>query len=159
MGLAVLVIALDQASKYWVLSVLRLPQLFSTPVIGPFHLTMVWNPGVSFGLLQMDHRLVRWVLAAFSVGVAVLLAAWVRKATRPLFANALGLIIGGAIGNVIDRIRFGAVVDFLDVSRLHFPWVFNVADAAINVGIACLLLDMLIQDRRERAAGAVKDAA
>jgi signal peptidase II len=84
----------------------------------------------------------------------MVLTVWVRKAVRPLFALALGLVIGGALGNVIDRIRFAAVVDFLDVTRIgFFPWVFNIADAAISVGICCLVLDMLLQDRAEKAAG------
>ena len=68
-------------------------------------------------------------------------------------------VLGGAIGNVIDRIRFGAVADFIDVSRLYFPWVFNVADSAISIGIGLLLIDMLRQDGHERAAKAAEDAA
>jgi signal peptidase II len=67
--------------------------------------------------------------------------------------------MGGAVGNVIDRIRFGAVVDFMDVTSLHFPWVFNVADSAISVGIGVLLLDMLLQDRKETAERSLEDAA
>jgi signal peptidase II len=119
-------------------------------------LTGVWNPGVSFGFLQAQHDLVRWALAAFSVGVAIMLAFWVRRTERPLFAVAVGMVMGGAVGNVIDRIRFGAVADFVDASRLRFPWVFNVADSAITVGICLLLLDMLLQDGRERSDRASK---
>ena len=150
--LALAVIALDQAVKHWVLSTLHLPELASVPVAGPLRLTMVWNEGVSFGFFRAQHDLMRWLLAAFSILTAAVLIGWVRRATRPLFALSLGLVIGGAIGNVIDRIRFGAVVNFVDVTRLWFPWVFNIADAAISVGIACLLLDMLLQDRAEKAA-------
>jgi len=157
--LAVVVIGLDQAVKYWVLQVLRLEPGQSIPVAGPFRLTGVWNSGVSFGFLQAQHDLVRWLLAAFSIIVAILLAGWVRNAERRLFAVSVGLVIGGAIGNVIDRIRLGAVADFVDVSKLYFPWIFNVADSAISVGIVLLLLDMLIQDNRERAAKAQGDAA
>ena len=74
---------------------------------------------------------------------------WVRKAERPLFAVSVGLIIGGAIGNAIDRVRFGAVADFIDVRHLlYFPWIFNVADSAISIGICLLLVDMLRQDAR-----------
>src|SRR5207237_7303771 len=116
-----------------------------------------WNRGVSFGLLRADVDLTRWALAAFSIIVAAFLAAWVRKATRRLTAVALGLVMGGAIGNVVDRIRFGAVADFIDVSRLWFPWIFNVADAAITVGIALLLLDMLLQEKQGEPV-AQKDA-
>ena len=82
--------------------------------------------------------------------MAVVLAFWVRKAQRPLLGVGLGLVIGGAVGNAIDRIRFGAVVDFLDFQRLgFFPWVFNVADSAITVGVVFLLLDSM---RKESAA-------
>ncbi len=73
-----------------------------------------------------------------------------------MFAVAVGLVMGGAVGNVIDRIRFGAVADFVDVSRLYFPWVFNLADSAISVGICLLLLDMLRQDGRERTERSAK---
>ena len=121
-------------------------------MFGPLRLTGVWNPGVSFGILQGPHVLVRWMLAAFSIAVAIMLAFWVRNARRPLFAVAVGLVIGGAVGNVIDRIRIGAVADFIDVSPLHFPWVFNVAGLAITVGICLLLIDMLRQDSAERAS-------
>ena len=152
--LALLVVVADQAVKYWVLDVLRLSEGESIKLLGPLHLTGVWNPGVSFGFLQAQHDLVRWLLAAFSIVVAGVLAVWVRTTQRPLFAAAVGLVIGGAIGNVVDRIRFGAVEDFVDLSRAYFPWVFNVADSAISVGICLLLLDMLRQDGRERAAKA-----
>jgi len=158
-GLAALVILLDQVSKHWILEVFRLPFKASVPLAGPLHLTMVWNRGVSFGLLRADVDLTRWALAAFSIIVAIFLAVWVRKATRPLAAAALGLVIGGAIGNVIDRVRFGAVADFIDVSRLWFPWIFNIADAAITCGIALLLLDMLLQERERDPAGAARERA
>ena len=148
---AAMIIVADQASKYWIVDVLRLQEGQSIAILGPVHLTGVWNPGVSFGFLQAQHDLVRWLLAAFSVIVAVVLAGWVRKTERPLFAISVGLVMGGAIGNVIDRIRIGAVADFIDVSRLWFPWIFNVADSAISIGICLLLLDMLRQDGVERA--------
>jgi signal peptidase II len=148
--LSALVVIADQAVKYWILDILRLQEGQSIPVMGPLSLTGVRNTGVSFGFLQAQHDLVRWLLTLFSIVVAVVLAVWVRRAARPLFAIAVGLVIGGAIGNVIDRIRFGAVVDFLAFQRLgFFPWVFNVADAAITVGVVFLLLD---STRKEAAA-------
>ena len=156
--LAAVVVGLDQASKYWILHVFDLPLKASVPVAGPFHLTMVWNRGVSFGLMRADVDLTRWALAAFSIIVSVFLAVWARNATRRLSAVALGLVMGGAIGNVVDRIRFGAVADFIDVSRLWFPWIFNVADAAITVGIALLLLDMLMQEKQGAPVRPQKDA-
>jgi signal peptidase II len=150
-ALAVAVVVADQAVKTWVLDVLGLQEGQSIAVLGPIHLTGVWNPGVSFGFLQAQHDLVRWLLVAFSIVVSIFLAVWVRRSERPLFAVAVGLLMGGAIGNVIDRIRIGAVADFIDASRLFFPWIFNVADSAISVGICLLLLDMLLQDNAERA--------
>lgn len=145
-ALAVLVLALDQLTKYWILNVLDLMRRGSVEVLGPLHLTMVWNRGVSFGLFRADEGLGRWALVVFSLVVAAILAVWARRAERPLVAAGLGLIIGGAVGNAIDRIRFGSVVDFLDVSRLYFPWVFNVGDSAITVGVALLLLDSVRKD-------------
>lgn len=157
--LALFIVVTDQALKYWILEVVRLQEGQSIPVLGPIHLTGVWNHGVSFGFLQAQHDLVRWLLAGFSIVVAVVLGAWVRTTERPLFAVAVGMVIGGAVGNVIDRIRFGAVTDFIDASKLFFPWIFNVADSAISIGICLLLVDMLRQDGRERAAKMRQDAA
>ena len=149
-ALALFVIIADQLSKHWILFVYDLPARFSVPIAGPFSLTMVWNRGVSFGLFRADADLVRWLLSAFSIIVAIVLAVWARKTERPFMAIGLGLVIGGAIGNVIDRIRFGAVADFLDFQHLgFFPWVFNVADSAITIGVVFLLLDSM---RKESAS-------
>ena len=142
-GLAVLTIVLDQLSKWWVLYVFDLPAKGSVQVGGPFSLTMVWNKGVSFGLLRAEQDLTRWALVVFSLVVAAFLAVWARKIEKPLLAIAVGLVMGGAVGNAIDRARFGAVADFLDFKALYFPWVFNVADSAITVGVILLLLDSL----------------
>ena len=150
--LAAAVIVLDQLSKFWVLEVFRLPERGSVEVLPFFYLSMVWNRGVSFGLLQADADLARWGLALFSAAVAVVLALWARRVTRPLLALALGLVIGGAIGNLIDRVRFGEVADFLDFSRLYFPWVFNVADSAITVGVILLIADSLLPHRKRGSA-------
>lgn len=147
-GLAILVVVLDQLSKHWILSVLRLPERGTVEVLWPLQFTRIWNEGVSFGLLQAQHGMVRWGLVVFSLGVAGLLAAWARSQTRLLPALGLGLVIGGAIGNAIDRARFGAVVDFIDVQRLgFFPWIFNIADSGITIGVILLLLDSLRPQR------------
>jgi signal peptidase II len=145
-AIAAAVIVADQIAKQWILYGFDLPTRLTAPVAGPFHLTMVWNQGVSFGLLRADQDLMRWALAAFSLIVAVTLAVWARRPARTLMGLGLGLVIGGAIGNAIDRVRFGAVVDFLDFTRLFFPWIFNVADSAITVGVICLLLDSMRKD-------------
>lgn len=146
-GLAAVVLVVDQAVKAWILEGLDLPLRLSVDLVWPLRLTMVWNEGVSFGFLQARHDLARWGLTAFALVVALALAAWARRADRRLLGVALGLIIGGAVGNAIDRARFGAVVDFIDVSALgFFPWVFNVADAAITIGVLLMLLDSFRKD-------------
>jgi signal peptidase II len=118
-----------------------------------FDLQMVWNRGVSFGLLRADGDIARWGLVALSFAISGVFFWWLRTADRRLTATSLGLVIGGALGNVIDRIRFGAVADFLDFNGLWFPWVFNVADAAITVGAALLAVDMLFFAETEPGKG------
>jgi signal peptidase II len=140
--LAAAVVVIDQLSKFWVLNGLHLDLRGQIPVLPFFRLTMVMNPGVSFGLLRADSSAGRWILVAAALVVVAFLAVWVRRAERPLFATSVGLVIGGALGNnLIDRARMGQVVDFLDFSGLAFPWVFNVADSAITIGVVLLLLD------------------
>jgi signal peptidase II len=147
-ALAAVVIALDQALKYWVLNVFGLPNRPPTEVVGPFWLSMVWNKGVSFGVFNFDSGAARWPLTIFAVGIAGALAWWARKLEKPILAVAIGLIIGGALGNAIDRVRIGAVADFLDFSRLWFPWIFNVADSAITVGAVLLIWDLFVPEAR-----------
>jgi signal peptidase II len=107
---------------------------------------------VSFGLLRADTEAGRWILVAFATAVVAALAYWARRLDRPLTAVALGLVIGGAIGNnLIDRVRFGAVADFLDFQGLFFPWVFNVADSAITVGAVLLIYDTFLRPKHEPA--------
>jgi len=160
---AALIVSADQSLKYWILDVYRLPQKLAEhfaatgelfiPVLGPFHLSMVRNHGVSFGVLNVDADWSRWALTIFSVAVAAGLAVWAMRVTRPLLALAIGLVIGGAIGNAIDRIRLGAVTDFLDVSAIgFFPWIFNIADSAITVGVILLLWDSLWAPRKRAPA-------
>jgi signal peptidase II len=148
LALAAAVAALDQETKAWILGGLRLFPGESHPVWGPLRLTLVENNGVSFGLFQSDASWTRWALAAFSLSIAIALAIWVRKAPKLYTGLALGLIIGGALGNFLDRIRDGQVIDFLDVRALHFPWIFNVADSAITIGVVLLLAEGLIPARR-----------
>ena len=150
-SLALLVLVVDQLSKMWFLSQgLRAGE--SIPVFGPFNLTMVWNSGVSFGLFRAEVEWIRWALTIFSLGVAITIAFWARKVQRPLLGWAFGLIMGGAIGNMIDRIRFGAVADFLDFHGMGFPWVFNIADSAISIGVVLLLIDTFLADRKAKSA-------
>ena len=137
----------DQALKYWVLDVFHLPERYSAQAAGPVWLTMVWNKGVSFGVLNIGAEWTRWVLSAFSLAVAGALVVWAWRVDRTVLALAVGLIIGGAVGNAIDRVRLGAVTDFIDVTRLWFPWVFNLADSAISVGSVLLIWDLFLAPR------------
>lgn len=148
---ALVVLLADQASKWWVLEVLHLRDIRQVEVLPFLSLTMVWNHGVTFGLLNGLGPLGAWILAGVALAVVVLLGVWLRRAETLLVAVALGSIAGGAVGNVIDRLRFGAVVDFLHAHAWGWSWyVFNVADAAILCGVAVLVLDGL---RPKRAAG------
>jgi signal peptidase II len=116
-----------------------------------FNLTLVLNGGMSFGLFRGDGNVSRWLLAVFAVAVAGALGWWAARNDKRLFALAAGCLMGGAIGNVIDRFRFGAVVDFLDFKGLsagYFPWIFNVADSAITVGAVLLLWEAFLPSLR-----------
>jgi signal peptidase II len=151
--LAAAVVILDQAVKGWLLGAFDLIDRSPIQVLPVFRLTSVWNPGVAFGLLRTHGDIGRWLLVGFAVCVVIALVLWVRRADRLLGAVAIGLIIGGAIGNnVIDRVRWGRVFDYLDFSALYFPWVFNVADASITIGVGLLVLDSLVGDRRPATA-------
>lgn len=142
-ALAALVVVLDQIGKWWVLDVIFDPP--RTIPLTPFlNLVPVWNRGVSFGLFSAAPGWLPWLLAGFAVVIAAALAIWMLRVRDRLLATGLGLVIGGALGNVIDRFRFGAVVDFLDFHAASYHWpAFNVADSAITVGVGLLLLDAL----------------
>jgi signal peptidase II len=151
--LAGVIVALDQTSKLIVLG--RLPLGVQIPVVdGLLALTLVLNPGLAFGLLGGVPPAWRWVVAALSLLALAVLA---RVALRVLPAGgwtgrlSIGLIFGGAVGNLVDRARFGAVVDFVDVHWRGWHWpAFNVADSAITVGVALLAL-RLLSDRSPAA--------
>ncbi len=146
-AVAAVTVVLDQISKLWILHGVDLPAKGSVPLPGPVDLTMVWNRGMSFGLLGGHPEWGRWLLTGFSTVVVIGLSLWARKANKWLPTLGIGMIIGGAIGNnLIDRVIYGAVVDFIDVRHLYFPWIFNVADSAISVGVALLLADSLFTE-------------
>jgi len=151
---ALVTLALDQASKLYLLFGYELP-LKEPVVLAPFlELIVVWNRGISYGLFQQDSELGRWALFAVMIAAAVGLSVWMVRATSRLLAASLGLIVGGAIGNAIDRVAYGAVFDFVHFHVGSFSWyVFNVADAAIVAGVVGLVYDSLVLDkRRERQA-------
>ncbi len=159
-GLIGIVLILDQISKWLVLkepAFNAIPCLKGTgrcghiEVSSVFDLTMVWNRGVSYGAFQSE-GIMRWLLVIATSAIAIGFTVWLLRVSTRWTALALALVIGGAIGNVIDRIRFGAVVDFLNFSDIYFVWVFNVADAAITVGAVLLFLDQFLLSKQQGSA-------
>lgn len=142
--IAATVFALDQLTKYAVLYGLDLAargRIYVTPFMD-FVLAM--NRGISYGLFPQDGELGRWVLFAVKICASILFLFWLRRAASPVVAAALGLLIGGALGNALDRAVQGAVVDFVSLHAFGFRWyVFNLADAAIVAGVIGLLYDAL----------------
>jgi len=164
MGIAVLALALDQVSKWWVRDVLMDPprNISVTPF---FDIVYAWNRGIAFSLFRSDAAAAPWIMAAVALAIVIGLGIWLSKLTHRWPAVALGLVIGGAIGNLVDRVRFSGVFDFLWFHGEAYPgfcrlldgialgglgcqWpAFNLADSSIFVGVAMLLLDGLF--RRE----------
>jgi signal peptidase II len=144
LGITVLVLVLDQLSKWWIVSDVMNPLriLEITPFL---NIVLVRNRGASFGMLNNGGEWGPWLLTVLAAAIAVGLLFWLWRARTAWVVVALGMIIGGAAGNVIDRLRFGAVTDFLDAhwGELHWP-AFNLADSAISVGVVILLADALI---------------
>ena len=142
-AVAVLVLLLDQLAKWVVTGPLALNRLGDQLVLLPiFNFTYTQNQGISLGLLNAATPLGRWLLVAMTAAIAIAVAVWITREKNRVDQIALGMVLGGALGNILDRVRFGFVVDFAD---LHFgdfrPFlVFNVGDAAISIGVVILLL-------------------
>ncbi|MEM8770250.1 MAG: signal peptidase II [Pseudomonadota bacterium] len=145
---AALIAVIDQLSKFWIVYGIKLPERRQIEISGIFDLTYVQNYGASFGMLTGS----RILLSALSISIALALAFWLGRLNRGLAATGVAFVIGGALGNLYDRLAYGYVVDFLDFSGLMFPWVFNVADAAINIGVACLLVDAYLTREKKPAS-------
>jgi signal peptidase II len=145
--IAVAVVVLDQAVKSWLLTGFHLAAVSPAPLFGPIRLNLSFNNGVSFGFLRGDAPWAPYAFAGFALVVTVALGVWALRAPRPITAAAIGFVMGGAVGNLVDRVTRGAVVDFIDASALHFPWVFNLADSAITVGVALLLLEGFVSPK------------
>jgi signal peptidase II len=143
LALAALVLILDQITKTWVLANFRL--MDRQAVTGFFNLVLVFNPGASFSFLADAGGWQKWFFVVLAFGISLWLLGLLRKhASERLLPTALSLILGGAIGNVVDRLRFDAVVDFLDFHAAGYHWpAFNVADSAITVGVALMLWHQL----------------
>ena len=146
---SVTALVLDQASKLWLLFVFDIARRGAVKVTPFFDLVLAWNVGISFGWFQNDSFLAQAVLTAIKTVAVVVLAVWMARSRNLLATLALGLIIGGAMGNAIDRVAYGAVVDFalfhVQIGGKTFNWyVFNLADVAIVAGVAALLYDSFL---------------
>jgi signal peptidase II len=143
---AVIALVADQASKLWLLFVVDIGHRGAVSITPFFDLVLAWNTGISYGWFQNDSPLGAAILLAIKAAAVVLLAVWMARSHTRMATIGLGLIIGGAIGNAIDRLAYGAVVDFalfhIQIGEKTFNWyVFNLADVAIVAGVAALLYD------------------
>ena len=146
---ALIALVLDQASKLWLLYVFDLGRRGAVRVTPFFDLLLAWNVGISFGWFQNDSMVAQVILNLVKAAAVIALAVWMAWSRTMLATIALGLIIGGAIGNAIDRFAYGAVVDFalfhVEIAGKTYNWyVFNLADVAIVAGVAALLYDSLL---------------
>ena len=151
--IAFLVFVLDQATKWVVAYPLQIEFRRSIEIVDFFSLTFVRNNGVSLGLLPADGELGRWLLVALTAAIAIFVGLWLWREKRRDDSTALALVLGGALGNIVDRVRLGYVLDYAD---LHFGgWrpflVFNIGDAAITIGVLLLLVRaLLMRDGRAK---------
>ena len=146
---AIAALVADQASKLWLLNVLDIAHRGAVKITPFFDLELAWNVGISFGWLQSDSPIAQVGLMAVKVVAVIVLAVWMARSRTYLATVALGLIIGGAVGNGIDRFLHGAVVDFahfhLEIAGIRYSWyVFNLADVAIVAGVTALLYDSFL---------------
>jgi signal peptidase II len=150
--LFVVIIVADFVTKHWALSTLA--GQGRVPVTEFFNLVLVWNTGVSFGMFRSGGEVGRWLLTGLALAITCVLLFWLRRERRLWPRLAIWLIIAGALGNVVDRIRFGAVVDFLDFHLFGYHWpAFNIADSVIVVGAVLLVVDSLFGGGRKLDLG------
>lgn len=153
---AIVTVAADQASKLWLLFVFDLPSRGTVNLLPFLDFVMVWNTGISYGLFPQNGEIGQWVLFAIKIAAVVLLLGWLFRAGSKLTALGLGLIVGGALGNAIDRVAHGAVADFVlfyvATATYRFNWyVFNLADVAIVAGVAGVLYDSVMNGDAQKA--------
>ena len=148
---AAVTVAVDQSTKWWALTALRQVGGHMT-LPGPIDLTFNFNESNAFGMTPVVGQATRWFLMSANLVVAgLILYVIVARQLRPLTRFGLALIMAGAIGNALDRLFIGAVVDFLDATKIGFVWIFNVADAAVDGGVGLLMLSALLNERRTLA--------
>ncbi|MES1989387.1 MAG: signal peptidase II [Pseudomonadota bacterium] len=141
-GVALLSFLGDRVHKWWSLHVLDLPTVGRIRISDHFDIVMAWNKGVSYGLFQAETTAGIIFLVVFALAIVVGLGLWLAKAENKVLAMAIGLIIGGALGNVLDRLIYGAVADFFSFHAFGFYWyIFNVADIWIAVGVGLILIE------------------
>lgn len=149
-SVAAVACAIDQAHKWWMISIYDMPARQQVRVTPFFDLVMVWNPGISYGLFPQESALGKYILLALIVAVIVGLFVWLARSESRMTAVALGAIAGGAAGNVVDRIVHGAVADFFSFHAFGYQWyVFNLADTAIVAGVAIVLYESVMVARRD----------
>lgn len=156
LGAAVAVALIDQSVKLWLIFVFELGERARVPLLPWLDLVLTWNPGVSYGLFPQHTELGRWLLLSVQAAAIVALGIWMMRASTRLAALALALIVGGALGNVVDRLAYGAVADYLflhaDLGGWEFRWyVFNLADAAVVAGVIGLAYDSLFAKNAAKA--------
>lgn len=148
LGVALAVLLADQISKLALIYGTDIRLTYPWPVLPFLDLTVVWNRGISYGLFQQDGEAGRWFLAGFKLAAAIFLGFWLKKTASRLEAAGIGMIMGGAVGNAIDRVLHGAVFDFAHFHVGSFSWyVFNIADAAIVVGAGAMVFSQLFSSR------------
>ncbi len=165
LALSALVLVLDQAWKLWFLfglgwieTVGREPNGHRYEILPFFDIVMVWNYGISYGLLEATSDLGRWALVGVALAVTAFLVWWLRSITDLRLASAIGLIIGGAVGNVIDRTAYGAVADFFLLHAFGYNWyVFNIADVAVVGGVLLMALDLVLTEYKARTRDAKEE--
>jgi signal peptidase II len=149
LAIAAAALVLDQVTKFYFYDLLVTGGRRAIEVLPFFNLVTVWNYGISFGMFNNGSAGASIIFVVLALAIVVALVLWLRSVTQPFVAAALGLVIGGAVGNVIDRLRFGAVFDFLDFHLAGWHWpAFNVADAAISIGVVLLCIDALFLSAR-----------
>lgn len=146
--IAAIALAFDLASKHYVLHTLMQPPKLYT-ILPVFDIVLVWNRGISFGMLASHSLLVKWALVALTGVLVLVLINWLLRAETKLQAVGLGLLIGGAVGNIVDRLTYGAVVDFISVHYQHYYFpAFNGADSFITIGVTLLIWDQFFGNKQ-----------